>query len=139
MELRRFGSATEFMAVAGPFLGAREAEHNLIFGICASLEADAAVGPASSEPAHVAADEPYFAAVIDRGRVVGAALRTPPRDLVLSEMDDEAILAALVDDLVGEPLPGVIGPTRLSAAFAEAWSRRTGARLGGRWASESSG
>jgi predicted GNAT family acetyltransferase len=132
VDLRRFGSATEFLAVAGPFLAAREAEHNLIFGICAGLEAEAAVAtPASSRP-YVPADRPYFAVVSDGGRVVGAALRTPPRDLVLSEIDDEAVLAVLVDDLIGEPLPGVIGPARHSAAFAGAWSRRTWAPT--RWA-----
>jgi predicted GNAT family acetyltransferase len=131
VDLRRFRSATEFMAVAGPFLSAREAEHNLIFGICAGLEADAAAATSPKQPPP-AADEPYFAVVSDRGHVVGAALRTPLRDLILSEIDDDAVLAALVDDLVGEPLPGVIGPSSHSAAFAEAWSRRTGAPT--RWA-----
>ena len=132
MDLRRFGSATEFMAAAGEYLGAREAEHNLIFGICAGLEAEAAQAPAGSKHPGVAANEPYFAVVVDRGRVVGAALRTPPRDLVLSEIDDEGALATLIDDLIDEPLPGVIGPAALSAAFAEAWARRTGSPA--RWA-----
>ncbi|HYN69191.1 MAG TPA: hypothetical protein VEX41_03155, partial [Candidatus Eisenbacteria bacterium] len=49
VDLRRFGSATEFMAAAGAFLGAREAEHNLIFGICAGLEAEGPP-PAQSPP-----------------------------------------------------------------------------------------
>jgi predicted GNAT family acetyltransferase len=124
VDVRRFRSATEFMAVAGPLLAAREAEHNLIFVICASLEAEVA---ATSSRHLQPAEEPYFAVVSDRGHVVGAALRTPPRDLVLSEIDDDAVLSALVDDLIGEPLPGVIGPKSHSAAFAEAWSQRTGA------------
>jgi predicted GNAT family acetyltransferase len=130
MDLRRFPSATAFMAVAGPFLEAREAEHNLIFGICAGLEADAA----ALNPSRVRApaDEPYFAVVSDRGHVVGAALRTPPRDLVLSELDDDAAVSALVEDLVGEPLPGVIGPKKHAAAFAQAWLRRSGSAA--RWA-----
>ena len=32
-------------------------------------------------------EQPYFAVLEDRGRVVGAALRTPPHNLVLSELD----------------------------------------------------
>jgi GNAT superfamily N-acetyltransferase len=131
VELRRFGSAAEFLAVAGPFLGAREAEHNLIFGICAGLEADAAAAAGPSQPP-AAADEPYFAVVADRGHILGAAILTPPRDLVLSEIDDDEVLPALVDDLIGGPIPGVIGAKRWSAAFADAWSRRTG--VPARWA-----
>ncbi|MEZ0239800.1 MAG: GNAT family N-acetyltransferase [Chloroflexota bacterium] len=123
MDVRRLHSVDAFLALAGDFLGAREAEHNLIFGICASLAADASGGAAAG---HITAAPPLFAVVVDGGHVAGAALQTPPRDLVLSEMDDPLALSALIDDLIGVPLPGVIGPPALSGAFAEAWSRRTG-------------
>ena len=117
MELRRFGSTADFLALAGEFLLAREAEHNLIFGICSNLEANPGAygGP------------PYLAAVMRGGDVVAAALRTPPFRLVLSEVDDPAAVALLAADLAEESLPGVQGPKRWAAMFAEAWAARGGA------------
>ena len=78
MELRRFSEVDDFLAMAGDYLSAREAEHNLIFGICSNLRATPTMfgGP------------PYLAVVTDRGRVVAAALRTPPHRMILSEIDD---------------------------------------------------
>ena len=66
----------------------REAEHNLIFGICSQIEADPTQYP---EP-------PYLAAVLDGDRVVGARRSGRRRgELVLSVMDDPAAVDALVD------------------------------------------
>ena len=122
MEVVRSGTVPEFMAVAGKFLAAREAEHNLIFGILSNYEAD----PSQyTEP-------PYLAAVLHGDRVVGAAMRTPPWRLVVSEMDHPGTAHRLADDLVGTTLPGVVGPAEPAGHFAEAWAERTGAgvRLG---------
>jgi predicted GNAT family acetyltransferase len=116
MEIRRSDSVGAFMGVAGVFLEAREAENNLIFGICSSIEAD----PSQYEAA------PYLATVLDGGRVVGAAIRTPPWRLVVSDMDDAAATEALAADLAGEALPGVVGPARAAGTFAEAWRRARG-------------
>ena len=65
LELRRFADVDGFMAVAGDFLEAREAEHNLIFGICSYVR---------DQPNAFGDRPPYFAAV-----VVGRACRRPPR------------------------------------------------------------
>ena len=116
MELRRFGSVEAFLAVVEEFLVAREAEHNLILGVTNTLLTAPGV---YKQP-------PYLAAVLDRGRVVAASTQTPPWDLVLSEMDDETAVDLVIEDRIGEPPPGVIGPAALSARFAEGWSRRTG-------------
>lgn len=118
MEVRRASSVPEFMALAGEFLAAREAEHNLIFGILSNYEAD---------PSQYA-EPPYLAAVLDGDRVVGAAMRTPPWRLVVSEMDHPGAAPRLADDLVGTDLPGVVGPAEPAGHFAEAWAERTGAR-----------
>src|SRR5262245_15995999 len=103
------------MDLAGEFLGAREAEHNLIFGICSNLEADTTQfeGP------------PYLATVLHGDRVVGAAIRTPPWRLVLSVMDHPGAAHRLVDDLAGETLPGCVGPSMAAEHFAEGWTRAT--------------
>src|SRR4051794_30579364 len=120
MEVRRAASVPEFMALAGDFLEDREAEHNLIFGICSTLEADPAAfdGP------------PYLAAVLHGDRVVGAALRTPPWRLVLSEVDHPAAVHQLAEDLSGTELPGCVGPSTSARHFAEAWTERTGVAAG---------
>ncbi len=103
------------MDLAGEFLEAREAEHNLIFGIASSIEED----PSQYDGA------PYLATVLHGDRVVGAAIRTPPWRLVLSVMDHPGAAHRLVDDLAGEALPGVVGPTMAAEHFAEGWTRVT--------------
>jgi GNAT superfamily N-acetyltransferase len=119
MDVIRYGSVEEYLRQAGPFLEAREAEHNLIFGIASQLQQDPSQYMSS----------PYLAAVVDGDRVVGAALRTRPWRLVLSVFDGDAadVADALAEDLMGDPLPGLVGPTASAAAFAGAWTARTGA------------
>jgi GNAT superfamily N-acetyltransferase len=127
VDIRRFRTTAEFLAVAGDFLAEREAEHNLIFGILSNLEAD----PTQYD------EPPYLAAVVHGDRVVCAAIRTPPWRLVISEMDHPAAAHLLAEDLHGTVAddagpPGVVGPAAAAAHFAEAWAERTGgrARLG---------
>lgn len=117
MDVIRYASIEEYLAEAGPFLEAREAEHNLIFGIASNVQAD---------PSQFGT--PYIAAVVDGGRVVGAALRTPPWRIILSCFDGDAraVAGALAADLDGAPLPGMVGPTASTDAFAAAWTARTG-------------
>ena len=120
MKLTRHDSADGFLAHAGEFLGAREAEHNLILGLSSRLR----VAPLMyGEPA-------YFAVVEEGGRVVGATMRTPPHNLILSELDDLAAIGPLLEDARAEfgSLPGVVGPKEPVARFAQAWSGRRGSR-----------
>jgi predicted GNAT family acetyltransferase len=115
MTLRRFAEGGDFLDAAGAFLGAREAEHNLIFGICSSLR---------ETPERYGA--PYLAVVERDDRVVAAALQTPPFRLVLSEVDDPDAIDAIVEDVLGRDLPGVTGPAEQTLAFAQAWNARGG-------------
>ncbi len=116
MRVERSSTVAAFLGRAGPFLEAREAEHNLIFGICSTIEADPGAfdGP------------PYLAAVLHGDKVVGAAIRTPPWRVAISMMDHPGAIHRLVDDLAGQPLPGVVGPAEWSGPFAEAWARQAG-------------
>ena len=107
MELTRFADVDDFLAAAGDFLVAREAEHNLLLGVCQNVRDTPDAFPAP----------PYFAAVTDADRVVGVALQTPPFQLVLSEIDDPAAIPLLADDLVGRDLPGAVGPVEHVRAF----------------------
>jgi len=119
MEITRHDGAEAFLAHAGDFLGAREAEHNLILGISSRLLREPLI---YGEPA-------YFAVVEGTGTVVGASMRTPPHNLILSEIDDEAAIGPLLDSARSafDSLPGVIGPKEPVATFARAWQDETGA------------
>jgi predicted GNAT family acetyltransferase len=120
VDVHRYAEAAEFVEHAGEYLAEREAEHNLILGLSSRLRRDPLL---FGEP-------PYLAVVEEGGRVVAAALRTPPHNLVLSELDDEAALEPLTADVrsVFETLPGAIGPTEAVARFAELWQATTGGR-----------
>jgi len=117
VDVLRSSSVRGFMDLAGDYLGAREAEHNLIFGICSNIELD---------PAIFGEGPPYLATVLHGDRVVGAAIRTPPWRLVLSVMDHPGAAHRLVDDLAAEALPGCVGPAMAAEHFAEGWTRVTG-------------
>lgn len=118
LRVERFESAAAFLAAAGDYLVAREAEHNLIFGICANLTADPGFPSAP----------PYLAAISRADRVVGAAIMTPPWNLVLSCMDDPGALSALAVDLraAGIAVPGTVGPVDVAKRFADLWCRPPG-------------
>ena len=112
--------AEGFVRAAGAFLAAREAEHNLLLGLSARLVGNEHL---------FGEDDPYFAVVEDGGRVVTAALRTPPYNLILAESEDLAGYTALVEDVRGvfADLPGVSGPAAGIGEFVSAWGALTGA------------
>lgn len=115
----RFETVDPFLAAAGEFLARREAEHNLIFGICSWLRGN----PGLVDEA------PSFLTVTDTaGRVVAASLRTPPHNQVLSTVDDAAAVGRLAEALRNEPLPGALGPRDVVGAFADRWTSATGKR-----------
>src|SRR5262245_21885335 len=118
MRLERFSDSRGLLERAGGFLAAREAEHNLLFGILDSLSRDPTV---SDGP-------PYLAAVEEDGEVIAVVLRTPPRHLVLSEVDELGALVPILDDLLvsKHEIPSVVGPVAVARTFAERWTERTG-------------
>jgi len=114
MEVRRCRNADEFLERAGDFLAAREAEHNLILGLAGRLR---------EHPFTYGGEPPYFAVAEDNGRVAAVAMRTPPHNLILSEVDDAGALDALADDVRAtfSELPGVLGPTAVAERFVSLW------------------
>jgi hypothetical protein len=119
MRLDRYESAAEFLAAAGPWLAQREAEHNLILGIASTLRDHPELYPAP----------PFLATVSHDGSTVAAALRTPPFNLVLSEVDDDRALGLLVANLDGTDLSGVVARPDVATGFADRWV----AAHGGGW------
>lgn len=112
-----YTSARAFLERAGPWLLAREAEHNLLLGIAHRL------AEGDGLPADV-----LLATVERDGKVAGCAFRTPPWKLGLTRMPLDAV--ARVADLVAaqyDALPAVLGPAEVARAFATEWTGRTGA------------
>jgi uncharacterized protein len=107
LRLRRFDDVNAFLEVATPFLVEREAEHNLMFGVAATLRDDPGqyTGPA------------YLATVDEGDRVVMAALRTPPFSLVLSETDDPRAVALLAQDTLDMDVERVQGAADVAREF----------------------
>jgi len=118
MKLTRHQDANAFLEHAGAFLAAREAENNLILGLSSRLRTTPLM---YGEPA-------YLAVLEDEGEVVAAALRTPPHNLVLSEIDSAEAIEPLMRDVrrIFGSLPGVVGPKRRVQEFVTAWEGETG-------------
>lgn len=122
MNVRRVGDASAFLEAAEPLLLADEARHNLLLGIAGTLR---------DQPAVYEGHGLWLVAEGDT--VVGAALQTPPFNLVLARPADDRAVVALADALrdEGVELPGVTGAVPEVDAFADAWNQRsaTGSRV----------
>jgi len=119
MKLIRYPTAEAFLTAVEPTLMADEAKNNLILGIAGQV----AVGRSYGE------GQPYFLSVHDEDRVVAAAIRTPPYNVILyCDPDRRDALERIADHLLdeGEQLPGAHGTVDVVGAFAETWTARTG-------------
>ncbi len=118
VRIDRIATVGEFLARAGDYLAAREAEHNLIWALTSTLTTNPEVYPIP----------PLFVVAVDDadGSVVGAVMQTPPHNLVLSEVATPAAVPALAEALASEPLPGVLGPSEAAAEFATRWAAAAG-------------
>ena len=128
MNVTSYPSAAAFLTRTQAALEAEEALNSLILGVCLRLarqQKDEAKDP--RDPT----DRPFLATVEDGGRLLLAAMFTPPRHIVLAPLATPATAAIspLVSELRGRniALPGVLGPAGPARAFAEAWVENTGA------------
>jgi len=120
MLLREYESVEHYRKDVVPFLEEREAVNNLPLGIVGSLGDQFEDG-----------SRPFLATVRDAsGQLVLVALRTPPYNLVLAGHGDrlrEAVeLTASQLAARSAQLPGVIGLSGISEAFARTWAEATG-------------
>lgn len=120
LQVVRYDAAERFLATVQEALVRREAANGLLLGITINLAAGGSYGD----------DPPLFASVHDGGRMVLAAIRTPPHKLIVAPCDDAP--ADACEQLAGRfaaerlSLPGVLGPADASTAFARSWSRLQG-------------
>jgi len=114
VELRDAGA---FLDRAGPLLLADEPRHNLALGIAGTLRGSPGYYPGAA-----------LWLVLDGDAVVGAALRTPPHNLIVARPTVVTALSSLADTIGGD-LPGVTGALPEAEGFADAWV----AARGGTW------
>jgi uncharacterized protein len=113
MEVTKVEGVREYTGLVAPLLGRAPARHNLMLGLLDVL----ARRPDSYDGSHL------WAVRDDGGRVVGAAMQTPPYGLALAEPIDDASLAPLAAAIVdaGVRLPGVVGGVAEANTFADVW------------------
>ena len=114
-----YAEAPAFLAVAGRILYARETVNNLILGVSERLVDN----PKTYE-------NPFFATVADEdGRVILAAVMTPPHNLILAgDAQFELGFPALIDHLTTHhiDIPGVIAPAEIADEFLRTWEGQVG-------------
>jgi len=113
-----------FLERVGPHLRKRPAENNLMLGLLGDL-----AGMAGIPGRDTAQDRagPVLLAIEGAHGIVGVAMQTPPRAIILSRANDEAI-DALVGFVLSQEIlvGGVIGPDATAERFASVWATRTG-------------
>lgn len=117
MQVHKFTDANQFYQRVKDYLLNQEALHNLLLGMCNGL----------IENPESFADAAYLATVEQEDQILAVAMRTPPRNLVLSQIKDVTAITVLVKDVYSllPSLPGVIGPRYESENFALVWHSLT--------------
>ena len=117
MAVVRFEDVRAFRSAVEPLIGPSEARHNLAHGILGTV--------ADDPPAN---DQPRFWLVEREAVVVAAAVRTPPRNLILCDAVDRGAATELAAAMASESerLPGAVGNTPTVEWFVTAWSEITG-------------
>jgi uncharacterized protein len=118
MSVRRSHDPSEFLAAAAPLLLADEARHNLMLGIAGTLRDF----PGTYR-------EYRLWLTVDSDEVTGAALQTPPFNLVVARPRVDDALQQLAEAIHREELelPGVTAAVPEVESFADAWEALAGA------------
>ncbi|KAB8319281.1 GNAT family N-acetyltransferase [Tolypothrix campylonemoides VB511288] len=118
MKLHQFEDASQFYEQVKDYLLSQEALHSFLLGMCNILIRNPDRFP----------EKPYLATVEVDGDIVAVVMRTPPRNLLLSKIQDFVAIKTIAQELhlTQESLPGINAPTIEAKAFAEAWYSLTG-------------
>ncbi|BAY44577.1 hypothetical protein SAMD00079811_21780 [Scytonema sp. HK-05] len=118
MKINRFEDANQFYERVKDYLLKQEALHNMLLGLCNALIHN----PERFE------EKPYLATVEVDGDIVAVVMKIPPRNLLLSKIQDFGAIEVITQDLhlTQESLRGINAPTIEAKAFAEAWHSLTG-------------
>ncbi|WP_295613375.1 GNAT family N-acetyltransferase [Chamaesiphon sp. GL140_3_metabinner_50] len=115
MQLHKFDSIDKFWNKTQTYLLQNEAENNLLLAVVNTL---------LHNPERYL-DPPYLAMVEIDGEVVVAAIRTPPRKLLLSKASYLESLTLVAQDLCREALTGVMGLVPELETFLQEWQGLT--------------
>lgn len=121
-----YHSATDFLAASRSLLEEREAENNLLLGLAATLSRDIR---------YYGDPQPLLLTIHQNGHCLGAALQTPPKNLIIYAAPEylDSAIPELCHFLAGKDLaiPGIIGPKNTVLQFNEQWSsiRKVTARI----------
>ena len=101
------------------YLTRYEAENNLLLGLASTLMNDPS-----------AYSDYYMAAVVNGQQVVGAAVMTPPYNLIISHVEHQDALNLLAEHVYRHyrALPGLGARKDVAHEFARLWTARTGQR-----------
>jgi predicted GNAT family acetyltransferase len=120
IEIRSHNHASELISLSGTYLEQHESENNLPIGLAYKL---------SEAPHYYGSKSPLLLSILEDERVVGVAIMTPPRRIILSKIDTEVRVAMrqLVHHLRGinKRIPGVVGPAAEAQAFSDCWREET--------------
>lgn len=117
MEARFYEEVDNFYDIAYPFLLAREAENCLLLSLLNSLKENIQ---------RYGKEMPLLFSLTDHDDVKLIALRTPPRDIIISYVDDLNFIEVLVEELLkrNEKLPGVLSFKEAADKFTEVWCEK---------------
>ncbi|NEU72312.1 GNAT family N-acetyltransferase [Hassallia byssoidea VB512170] len=117
MKVYRYQDANQFYDRVKDYLLRDEALHNRLLRLCHGLIHN----PESFE------EKPLLATVEAEGDIVAVAMRTPPRNLLLSKIQDFGAIEAIAQNLhlTENSLAEVNAPNAEAKAFAETWRSLT--------------
>ena len=117
VEIQSHNDANELISLSGAYLELNESENNLPIGLAYRL---------AKNPRYYGPESPLLLSILEQSRVIGVAIMTPPRRLILSRFESsvEVAMVHLTRYLRGidTPIPGVTGPATEAQALSECWT-----------------
>ena len=108
--------ASELISLSGAYLEQNESKNNLPIGLAYRLAED---------PYYYGSELPLLLSLLAQGKVIGVAVMTPPKRIILSKIDMkiQPAVEQLVRHLRGidAQIPGVVGPMAEAQTFSDCW------------------
>ncbi len=116
IEIQSHDHASELISLSEAYLEQNESENNLPIGLAYRLAED---------PHYYGPESPLLLSILEQGKVVGVAVRTPPHRIILSRIDTniQVAIVHLIRYLRGidTRIPGGVGPAAEAQAFSDCW------------------
>ncbi len=116
IEVISHNHASELISLSGAYLEQNESENNLPIGLAYRLAED---------PYYYGSELPLLLSIWEQRKVVGVAVMTPPKRIILSriEVEIQPVVGHLVRHLreIDAQVPGVVGPEAETQAFSDCW------------------